>query len=179
MRRTLTALLIALLLVPDLPARTNHSLENVKKVKPGTPIQILLWTGDDVSAELDEVSDAGLRLYTAADRTAAQTTWQLDVDRKNIRRIAVVRYENLPDSGHWMSVGALTGAAVGAAVGGIQDAKQGNNARWIAGGFVGALIGFFATCAVLLTEGTAKLAQGPRHTKIIYEAKKAPPRPSN
>jgi hypothetical protein len=176
MRRTLTALLIALLLVPDLPARTNHSWENVKKVKPGTPIQILLWTGDDVSGELDEVSDAGLRLSTA-DRTATQTTSQRGVDRKTIRRIAVIRYENLPDSGHWMRVGALTGAAVGAAVGGIQDAKQGNNGRWIAGGFVGALIGFFAICAVLLAEGTTNLAQGPRHTKVIYEAKKAPPPP--
>jgi hypothetical protein len=85
MRRTLTALLIVLLLVPDLPARTNHGWENVKKVKPGTPIQILLWTGDDVRGELDEVSDTGLRLYTA-DRTAPQTTRERDVDRKNIRR---------------------------------------------------------------------------------------------
>jgi hypothetical protein len=177
MRRTLTALLIVLLLVPDLPARTNDSWETVKKLNPGTPIQILLWTGDDVSGELDEVSDAGLRLYTA-DRTAAQTTWERDVDRKNIRRIAVIRHENLPHSGHWMRVGALTGAAVGAAAGGIQDARQGNNGRWILGGLAGALLGFSASCAVLVAVDTAKLAQGPRHNKVIYEAKEAPPPPS-
>ena len=177
MRRTLTALLIVLLLVPDLPARTNHGWENVKKVKPGTPIQILLWTGDDVRGELDEVSDTGLRLYTA-DRTAPQTTRERDVDRKNIRRIAVIRHENLPDSGHWMRVGALTGAAVGAAAGGIQGARQGNNGRWILGGLAGALLGFFASCAVLAAVDTAKLAQGQRHAKVIYEAKEPPPPPS-
>lgn len=176
MRRILTALLIALLLVPDLLARTNHDWKNVKKVKPGTPIQILLWTGDNVSGELDEVSDAGLLLYTAA-RTTSQTT-QLHIDRQNIRRIAVIRHVNLPDSGHWMRVGALTGAAVGVAVGGFEDAKQGDNGRWIVGGLVGALVGFFAAWTVVVAVDTAKLAQGPRHTKVIYEAKKSPPPPS-
>lgn len=170
MRRTLTTLLIALLLVPDLSARTNHRWENMKRVTPGTPLQILLWNGEKLSGELNEVSEAGIRIYTA-DHTADQTTWQRDVDRKDIRRIAVIRHQSLPDSSHWMRVGALTGAAVGATVGGIQDAKQGSNGRWIAGGFVGALLGFFASLAVLATVSAVHTAQLPRNGKVVYEDK--------
>lgn len=74
MRRTLIALLIALLLAPDLPARTNHDWDNVKMVKPGTTLEIQLKSGDHVYGELDQVSDSGLRIY-AADNNSAQTNW--------------------------------------------------------------------------------------------------------
>ncbi|HMD37981.1 MAG TPA: hypothetical protein VKH15_01790, partial [Candidatus Acidoferrum sp.] len=62
MRQTLTALLILLLLAPELPARTNRGWEDVKKLKPGVSVEVWLWSGEDLWGEIDEVSDTGLRI---------------------------------------------------------------------------------------------------------------------
>jgi hypothetical protein len=175
MRRTLIALLIALLLVPDLPARGNHDWDNVKKIKPGTTLEIQLKSGDQFYGELDQVSDSGLRIY-AADNNSAQTNWQHDLDRKQIRRIVRFRRSShLPNPTRWMAIGAVAGGAIGVGAGAIGDAKHGNNGRWLVDGFAGALLGFFASCAVLAGVAVVHAAQLPRHTRVIYEDNSLPP----
>jgi len=175
MRRTLIALLIALLIVPDLPARTNHDWDNVKKIKPGTTLEIQLKSGDQLYGELDQVSDSGLRIY-AADDKSAQTNWHRDLDRNQIRRIVRFRRSSdLPNPSRWMAIGAVAGGAIGVGAGAIGDAKHGNNGRWLVDGFAGAVLGFFASCAVLAGVAVVHAAQLPRHTKVIYEDNNPPP----
>jgi hypothetical protein len=175
MRRTLIALIITLLLVPDLPARSKHDWDNVKKVKPGTTLEIQLKSGDHVYGELDQVSDSGLRIY-AADNNSAQTNWQRDLDRKQIQRIVRFRRSSeFPNPARWMAIGAVAGGAIGVGAGAIGDAKHGNNGRWLVDGFAGAVLGFFASCAVLAGVGVFHAAELPRHTKIIYEDNSPPP----
>lgn len=175
MRRTLTALLIALLFVPDLPARSNHDWDNVKKVKPGTTLEIQLKNGDHLYGELDQVSDSALRIY-AADNNSAQTNWQRDLDRTQIRRIVRFRRSSdFPNPARWMTIGAVAGGAIGVGTGAIGDARHGNNGRWIVDGFAGAILGFFASCAVLAGVALVHVAQLPRHTKLIYEDNSPPP----
>src|ERR1700730_9410752 len=108
MRRRLAAMLIVLLLVPELPARNNRGWENVKKLKRGTSVEILLWSGENLSGAIDGVSDAGIQL-AMDDASAAQVGWLRDFDRARIRRVVRVREHNLPDSRRWMAIGAVTG----------------------------------------------------------------------
>ena len=174
MRRTLIALLVALLMVPDLPARTNHDWDNVKKIKPGTILEIQLKSGDHVYGELDQVSDSALRIY-AADNNSAQTNWQRDLDRKQIQRIVRFRRSSdLPNPAHWMAIGTVAGGAIGVGAGAIGDAKHGNNGRWLVDGFAGAVLGFFASCAVSAGVAVVHAAQLPHHTNVIYEDNNPP-----
>src|SRR5260370_42651399 len=64
MRPTLTAVLIVLLFARELPARSNHNWENVKKLKPGARVRVLLWSGQELSGAVDAVSAVGLRIAT-------------------------------------------------------------------------------------------------------------------
>jgi hypothetical protein len=175
MRRTLIALLIPLLLVPDLPARSNHDWDNVKKVKPGTTLEIQLKSGDQLYGELDQVTDSGLRFYSV-DPNFPQTNWQRDLARNQIRRIVRFRRSSdLPNPKHWMAIGAVAGGAIGVGAGATGDARHGNNGRWLIDGFAGALLGFFASCAVLTGVAVVHAAQLPRHTRVIYEDNSPPP----
>jgi hypothetical protein len=169
-RRTLTPLLIVLLLAPELPARTNRDWENVKKLKPGTIVQIWLWSGDILSGEVDAVSDAGLQLATA-DRSAPQANWLRQVDRTTIRRIVRFRQPNLPNSNKWMITGAVGGGAIGVTAGAIADLKQGSNYHWFEGALGGAGMGFLFSCAALAAVGSVDLAQGLRRGRVVYEDK--------
>jgi hypothetical protein len=173
MRRSLTALLMFLLLVPDLPARTNRDWENVKNLKPGTPVQVLLWSGEKLWGEVDAVSDAGLRVIMVH-RTRLGPLRELD--RGTIRRIASFRKSHLPDPGRWMLTGALAGGAIGVAGGAIGDANQHTQGGWLFGGlagaFGGAMVGGMAAGFVVIGKATPALLH---HSKIVYED--AGPRP--
>jgi hypothetical protein len=59
MRRMLVAMLISLLLIPTLPARSKREWENVKKLKAGAAVEVSLWTGENLSGEVEGVSDTG------------------------------------------------------------------------------------------------------------------------
>lgn len=74
-----------------------------------------------------------------------------------------------------MTIGAVAGGAIGVGTGAIGDAKHGNNGRWLVDGFAGAVLGFFASCAVLAGVAVVHAAQLPRHTKVIYEDNNPPP----
>jgi hypothetical protein len=168
MRRTLATLLIALLLALELPARSNRDWESVKKLKPGTTVEILLWSGQYLSGKIDAVTDAGLQL---APPGRHQAGWLHEVDRASIRRIVRIHHPYLPDSRRWMLTGALAGGAVGVTAGAVADIRHGGNYHWFEGALGGAGLGFLVSCAALATVGTADVAQLPRHRKVVYEDK--------
>ncbi|HKN59775.1 MAG TPA: hypothetical protein VJW93_01260 [Candidatus Acidoferrales bacterium] len=177
MRRTLTALLIVLLLAPEVPARGNRGWQNVKKLKPDTPVLISLWSGENLRGLIDNVSDTGLRL-AVPDRTNSQVSWERTVDRATIHKIVRLRdLPNLPDRHKWMVAGAVAGATLGVTTGAISDAKEGYQGGWIigglAGGLFGAMAGNVAAGLVGIGEATPALL---RRRKVVYED--SGPRPS-
>jgi len=175
MRRALMLLLIALTSAPNVPAKNIRNWENAKKLKPGTPVQVILWTGEQISGELDAVTDTDLRLYTS-DRTAPQSQWQRSLNRPDIHRI--VRYRqasDLPNLHKWLAIGAGTGAVVGIGVGAARDAKAGNSGRFLIGGLAGAALGFAASCLVLAVATTAHMASHQGYAKLVYEDTPPPP----
>jgi hypothetical protein len=166
MRRMLVTVLIALLLVPTLPARGNRDWENLKKVKPGAGVQVSLWTGENLSGEIEGVSDTGMQIATVGGNFDPLVGWLRDFDRANIRSVARMREHNLPNSKRWMIVGALAGGAVGVTQGAVGDAQHGNNGRWIVGGFAGAVLGLVASCGVV---GIVDVTRGVHRREIVYE----------
>ena len=169
MRRTLTALLILLLLAPDLPARTNRNWEEAKKLKPGTSVEVWLWSGEDLWGEIDEVSDTGLRVIMV-NRTHTRLGPR-QVDRGTIRRIAIFLRPHLPDPERWMLTGALAGGTIGLTAGVVADARHGGNYHWFEGALGGAGLGFVVTCAALAAVGIADSARGLQRRKVVYEDK--------
>jgi hypothetical protein len=168
MRRTLTAVLIVLLFARGLPARSEHNWENVKKLKPGTNIRVLLWSGEELSGAVDAVSNVGLRLATVGSNGPG-VGWLRDFDRTNIRRIVRFRKSNLPDPKRWMVRGAVAGSAIGLTAGAVSDIKHGDNYHWFGGALGGAGLGFFASCAALTAVGAVDLARAVRGEKVVYE----------
>jgi hypothetical protein len=169
MRRTFTTMLIVLLFVPELPARSNHDWENVKKLKRGVTVEVLLSSGESIRGELGDVSNTGMQIATADGNIDPRVGWLRDVDRGSIRRIVRIRHPNLPDSKRWMITGVVAGAALGVTTGAVQDVEHGNNGRWILGGLGGAGFGFFVSCAALAAVASVQLAELPRHRQIVYE----------
>jgi hypothetical protein len=168
MRRTLTAVLIVLLVARELPARSNHNWENVKKLKSGSTVRVLLWSGEELSGAVDGVSNVGLQLATVGSNGPG-VGWLRNIDRTSIRRIVRIRKSNLPNPQRWMIRGAVAGGAIGLTAGAVSDIKHGDNYHWFEGTLGGAGLGFFASCAALLAVGTVSLAQGVRGQKVVYE----------
>ena len=168
MRRTLTAVLIVMLFARELPARSNHNWENVKKLKPGTSVRVLLWSGQELSGAVDAVSAVGLRLATVGSNGPG-VGWLRDIDRASIRRIVRIRKPNLPNPERWMIRGAAAGGAIGLTAGAVSDIKHGDNYHWLGGALGGAELGFFASCAALTAVGAVDLAQAVRGEKVVYE----------
>lgn len=168
MRRTFIALFIFILLVPELPARDNRDWENVKKLKPGTIVLVLLGSGENLSGEVEGVTDARLQLATI-DRSTPQASWLREIDRATIRRIVLIRDVRLPDSRKWMITGAVAGGAVGVTAGTIADVKQGENYHWFEGALGGAGMGFLVSCAVLAAVGAVDMGRGVHRRKVVYE----------
>src|SRR5258708_11100146 len=140
MRRTLTAVLIVLLLARELPARSNHNWENVKKLKSGTDVRVLLWSGEELSGAVDAVSNVGLRLATVGSNGPG-VGWLRDIDRTRIRRIVRIRKPNLPDPKRWMIRSAVAVGAIGLSAGAVSDIKHGDNYNWLGGPLRGAEMG--------------------------------------
>lgn len=168
MRRTLIALLIVLLLAAELPAQSNRDWESVKKLKPGTAVEILLWNGQQLGGEIEAVTDAGVQLAPPGRHQAGLLH---EVNRATIRRIVRLHHPYLPDSRRWMLTGALAGGAVGVTTGAVADIRHGGNYHWFEGALGGAGLGFLVACAALAAVATVDVAQLPRHRKVVYEDK--------
>jgi hypothetical protein len=173
MRRTFAALLIVLLVVPELPARSNGNWKTVRKLKPGTSVEVLLRSGENISGEVEGVSDTGMQIATVGGNVDPRVGWLRDVYRASIRRIVRIRRTSLPDSKRWMITGAVAGAAVGVTTGAVQDAEHGNNGRWILGGLGGAGLGFLVSCGALAAVVTVQVARLPHHRDVVYEDESA------
>jgi hypothetical protein len=152
MRRTLTVLivipLLVVLFVTDLPARNNTDWNNVKRLKRGAPVEILLWSGENLRGKIDEVSDAGVQL-AMIDRSNPQLGIQHQFERTSIRRIVTVRQLNLPDSKRWIVTGTVAGGGIG-----------------LVGGAIGGLL---ISCVALAAVGGVDMARAKQREKVVYE----------
>lgn len=178
MRRLLATLIVVLLFfVPDLSAAQNASdWAKVRKLKRGTAVEISLWTGESLRGKIQDVSDDALNL-DILDRGNSQISLQHEFRRPSIHTIATTRHLDLPDSKRWMLTGAVAGAGVGLVAGGIEDATHGTNYRWAAGGFGGAILGFFVSCVAVAATGGVEVARDHRRGKVVYSADAPLPQP--
>ena len=95
MRRTLTALLVVLMFVPTVPARSNNDWQNAEKLKRGTTVEVLLSSGENIRGEVEDVSDTGMQIATEGGNIDPRVGWLRDVDRASIQRIVPVSYTHL------------------------------------------------------------------------------------
>ncbi len=169
MRQVLAVMLVVLLVAPELPARTNRDWENVKKLKSGTSVEVLLWRGENISGEVESVSDTGVQIATVGGNIDPRVGWLRDVDRASIRRVVRIQRINFPDSKRWMITGAVAGGAIGVTTGAVEDVQHGNNGRWLLGGLGGAGIGFLVSCGALAAVAVVQVARLPNHRQVVYE----------
>src|SRR6478736_3913721 len=66
MRRGLILLIISLAVSPAVLARTNQDWGKVGRLKPGSKVLGILWTGDEIQGRLKSVSPTGLSLVTGS-----------------------------------------------------------------------------------------------------------------
>src|ERR1700691_5211569 len=166
MRHWIVALMILpilAVLAPQLPARTNTDWDNVRRLKQGSAIEVLLNDGRYLRGKFEGASDAAAEI-AVADRNDPQATFTQEVQRGNIRRMAQVRVRQAPDLKRWMITGAVGGGLAGLVGGAVADGTHGTNYHWLEGGLGGALAGFFVSGGALAVGdggGGAKGARGP------------------
>jgi outer membrane lipoprotein SlyB len=165
----LMVLPILAVLAPELPARTNTDWDNVRRLKQGSEIEVLLHDGTYLHATFYSATDSGLEI-SVADRRDPQFSFTHEVERSSVRRIVQVRVRQLPEAKRWMTTGALAGGGVGLVGGAIVDGTHGTNYHWLAGGFGGAIAGFFVSCVALAAVAGVESAKGRRRTKIVYDS---------
>ena len=162
MRWLLTMGLMLLSVCPQVFA-SKRDWERVKRLKHGTAVYVILDKGQPVSGRIDAADDHGLRVATVY-------PWDNGVDeqvgRANVRRVVKLRHPVLPDPEKVLIGGMLAGGAVGAVAGGISDAKNGHNGRWLVDGLAGAGLGFLGACMTEAGFGVVALF---RHDKVVYE----------
>lgn len=179
MRLAFLGLLAVLALSPGLLAREKSAWANVEKLRPGTPIFVVLQNGQELRGELEAVDANGLRL-TTLDRRGALIASNYRVDRTSIRKIVRFRRPKLPNPGKWMLIGTLAGGAFGATAGAIHNAShKGDAVPWPITGLAGAGVGFFGSCVVLAGVGATDSAILIfRHSATVYEAKSTGSQPT-
>ena len=105
MRRMLVTGLISLLLVPTLPARSKRDWDNVKKLKAGAAVEVSLWTGENLSGEVEGVSDTGAdrrgwRQFRSARGLAARLRPRKYPERGALARTQFAQFQTMADSGY-------------------------------------------------------------------------------
>jgi hypothetical protein len=181
MGRILVSLLATLSLTVHLSARPAHDWGNLEKLKRGTPILVLLWTGENMSGRVDAVNGTGLRL-TPFERMNGGIGSVHEVERTNIERISTIHQHRLPDPRRWMIVGTVAGGAIGVTAGAVSDANHSGPStwRWFTGGVAGAGFGFLGSVAALAGVGAFDIGSDIAHPrKVLYEGirdHQAPPK---
>ena len=176
MRQWIVALMVLpifAVLAPELSsglaARNTADWDKVRRLKQGSAIEVLLHDGTYLHATFYSATDSGLEI-SVADRSDPQFSFTHAVERTSVRRIVQVRVRQLPDAKRWMITGALAGGGVGLVGGAIADGTHGTNYHWLAGGFGGAIAGFFVSCVALAAVAGVESAKGRRRTKIVYDS---------
>ena len=165
MHKALASLFLVLWFCSAMFARATHGWDRVEKLKPGTAVLISLWNGRLISGSVDAVGPAALRIDTADPEVGVGSLEEFG--RADIRRIVRTRGRNLPDPERWMLIGTLIGGGVGFTSGAIYDVAHHENYHWLAGGFGGAVLGFFGSCAILAGVGVVDLFR--HHSTLVYE----------
>lgn len=180
MRRILAALLATLVFTAQMAARPAHDWGNVEKLKRGTPILVLLWTGENLSGRIEAVDGTGLRL-TPFEWMNGGIGSVRAVERANIERISTIHQHLLPNPRRWMIIGTVAGGAIGATAGAISDANNRySEARWFTGGLAGAGLGFFGSCVALAGVGAFDVGSDIlRPRRVVYEGIQSQQAPSN
>ncbi|SRR5258708_6713863 len=167
MRKALVIVFTVLSLTSAMFAKNDHSWEHVEKLKPGTPVLISLWSGRLINGNVDAVGPATLRIDTADPEIGVGSL--VEFSRADIRRIVRPPRRNLPNAERWMLIGTLVGGGVGFTSGAIYDAAHHENYHWFTGGFGGAVLGFFGSCAILAGVGVVEIFH--HHGGLVYEDK--------
>jgi hypothetical protein len=171
MRHWIVALMvlpILAVLAPELPARTNTDWDNVRRLKQGSAIEVLLNDGRYLRGSFLGASGLGLEI-SIVDSHDPQFGFTHDVDRGNIRRIFGVHGRHRPDAKRWMITGAVGGGVAGLVGGAVADGTHGTNYHWLEGGLGGALAGFFVSCVALAVADGVEATKGSRRTTVVYE----------
>ena len=172
MHRLIAVLIMLPILAPELSsalaARSSTDWDKVKRLKRGSSIEVLLNDGRYLRGSFLGASDAGLEI-SIVDSHDLQFSFTHDVDRANVRRLVEVLSRRLPDAKRWMITAAAGGGLFGLAGGTIADGLHGTNYHWLAGGFGGAIAGFFVSCVVLAAVDGVEAAKGGRRTTVVYE----------
>jgi hypothetical protein len=167
--RFISALLVVISLVAPSHARSVHEWKAVKRLRPGAPIVLLLWSGEQISGRIQTADDSGLRLIPFEWSSGGRSVRA--VEREAVWRISTIHQHRLPDPRRWMIAGTVAGGAVGATTGAISDAKHHtSNARWFTGGLAGSGLGFFVSCGALAAVGIFELSSDVAHPRrVVYE----------
>jgi hypothetical protein len=169
MHRRAIAVVLAILLACGAPrawARDVHDWENLQKLKPGTPVQVLLKSGGGLNANFEVASDTSVQVIML-DGSGAN-----DVPRNNVKSITqlYIYPPPGPNAQKWVLVGAGAGAVTGAAIGGARDLSHGSNYRWAEGAFGGALLGMMGSVVVFGGVSIVKAIRF-KSEKVVYAAR--------
>lgn len=165
-----TILIVGLLLLQFSPRvlATNHDWTKVEKLKPGTSLEVELWSGPAVVGKLESATTSGIRLKLW-DGTPMEI-----ISRTDVRRVIRLRRSHLGDPHKLLTTGAVIGGLAGATAVAITDRNdcQGcKGFRIVAGGAAGAWFGFLGAAVVGAGMGTADLFH---RAKVIFVAERPP-----
>jgi hypothetical protein len=173
MHRLIVILILLPVLAPEmatgLAARDITDWDKVKRLKRGSAIEVLLNDGRYLRGSFLSASDVGLEI-SIVDSQDPQFSFTHDLDRTNIRRVVQVRERQLPDVRRWITTATVGGGLFGLVGGTIADGLHGTNYHWLAGGFGGAVAGFFVSCVALAAVDGVEAAKGSRRTTVVYES---------
>jgi len=130
--------------------REASNWENVKKLKPGTNVRVLLWSGQELSGAVDAMSAVGLRLATVGSNGPESAGSAISTARASGGLCAFASPTCHIQTR--MIRSAVAGGAIGLTAGAVSDV---NTAKLplVRSALGGADLGFFASCAALTASG--------------------------
>jgi hypothetical protein len=164
MGRISTLALLCLLCARPLSARDRHEWNNVEKLKAGSKVLVALWNQNPIEGRFQSATGTVLRIVVASPGRGHAVR---EFPRESVWSIQQLRGPRLGDPDSWMRKGALIGGSGGVTIGIIRDARgePGAGLNWFVDGLAGAVLGFFASCAVAAATGIVALF---RHDRVIY-----------
>lgn len=121
----------------------------VQRAKPGTPLHVVIYSGNAVDGELISASDSELRLDAAADSSGG-LVYSRSIPRVEIREVykVPIQYERRL-SGSAVLLSSLIGIGVGIGIGAIVDEAHPSAEDPGQGKLIGGVLGTFVGPAAL------------------------------
>lgn len=141
----------------------------VQRAKPGTPLHVVIYSGNAVDGELISASDSELRLDVAADSSGG-LVYSRSIPRVEIREIykVPIQYERRL-SGSAVLLSSLIGIGVGIGIGAIVDEAHPSAEDPGQGKLIGGVLGTFVGPAALAVGRLVLNAT--HHAKLVYRAR--------